>query len=110
MNKPKGLKMTETMFERAAKSLYEAEAARFMAGPAVSSTAYGPWAGLPERARSRHYAAARAALQAIREPDDVLASKVFYLATSTAKAAEHEERFTAMIDSILSQSQEGKHP
>jgi len=46
---------------------------------------------------------ARAALEAIREPPPELAGPVFYYATSTHLAAEHEARFTAMIDAILAQ-------
>jgi hypothetical protein len=46
---------------------------------------------------------ARAALQAIREPSSEMSAGVFYFATSTQKASEHEERFTAMIDAILNE-------
>jgi hypothetical protein len=92
--------MTETMLRKVAGAL----AVQWYCHPDESedskAEAATQWKGFENMAR--------AALEAIREPDGFLASKVFYLATSTAKAAEHEERFTAMIDAILSQSQEGK--
>lgn len=92
--------MTDTMLEKAAKAAWSA-----MFNAPFSALQGNQWEDI---FRDNWMDVARAVLQAIREPDDVLASKVFYLATSTAKAAEHEERFTAMIDSILSKSQEGK--
>jgi DNA gyrase inhibitor GyrI len=99
--------MTDTMFERMAKAIalsdgYSLEQLnQYRDDPRVCP--------MPE-----YRANVRAVLQAIREPDDAMEEAGF-----TALKAEQSANtpggtcavvFTAMIDSILSQSQEGNHP
>jgi hypothetical protein len=99
--------MTETMLERMARAMYEAE-------PGVSPLQGPQWEwswmmsegwSLPEAFRNR----ARAALEAIREPDEAMMSvkevdghEAWWFGRDVEKA------WPAMIDAILSQSQEGK--
>jgi hypothetical protein len=58
--------------------------------------------------------AVRAALQAIKEPDDGMEEAGFTALKAEQNAATPGGTcavvFTAMIDSVLSKSQEGKHP
>jgi hypothetical protein len=99
--------MTETTFEKAVKAValsdgFTAKELSTMRGdPRLDPT--------PE-----YEAIVRAVLQAIREPDDGMEEAGFTALKAEQNAATPGGTcavvFTAMIDSILSQSQEGKHP
>jgi hypothetical protein len=88
--------MTETMFERMAKAIalsdgYSLEQLnQYRDDPRVCP--------MPE-----YRSNVRAVLQAIREPDEA-----FYMRPGIGE--DHLEDWKNAIDSILSQSQEGKHP
>lgn len=94
--------MTETTFERAVKAValsdgFTAKELSTMRGdPRLDST--------PE-----YEAIVRAVLQAIREVDATTVGAVFSF-PDQPEAKKAARDFTAMIDFILSQSQEGKHP
>jgi hypothetical protein len=104
--------MTETTFERAVKAValsdgFTAKELSTMRGdPRLDPT--------PE-----YEGIVRAVLQAIREPDDVTAEAGWLNGEHTLEGMGPDfpsyvescrSIFTAMIDAILSQSQEGKHP
>lgn len=93
-----------TMLEKAARASAHAMHA-FYNGDADSGLV---WASLSEEAQESFKAQARAALQAIREPDEVMADA--YVAAADdfwGPAAMHlqPEAFTAMIDAILSEGE-----
>ncbi len=87
--------MTETMLAKMARAMYDYDASDF-------GGAFAPW----ETCKEGYVSQARAALEAIREPDNETA-----WALATASGTQNKNRaaqdFTAMIDAILSQSQEG---
>lgn len=123
----KGLKMTETMLERAAKAAWldlrilatgwnnkaEREAYEQESGFVVDTWPETHMSVDADAFRS----AARAALEAIREPDEAMTDagqqnpsiegRPLWKCTTDVQCS---VRFTAMIDAILSQSQEGGHP
>ena len=94
--------MTETMLERAAKAVCQARSKRNGWNPDRA------WAA----SQNEFIEDAAAVLQAIREPDE---ETVVALVTAPVDFGDHSggnlvSSWRAAIDSILSQSQEGKHP
>lgn len=90
--------MTDTMIEKVAAKLYDADVEWSHGGSGVFlDVALPPWSKARPRTRQRFITSARAALLAIREPDDATRQRASEIYTSGRGSSAH----AAMIDAIL---------